>query len=193
MEAIARSLALRGVLESTGEGTWTLSGDAGAIVAPLIGSRHVAWLTWTDAAGAHGAAALGRVETAWSLLREDRGALRVTALDAVSPGETAAALGGVTSAGRPGDGPVVHAAATELRPGCAVAGLGTIAAAAAVRFVRPAGSGLEQSEITWLHDAEGGLWEVTADGTAALCASPVTSASLIARVTEGFESEDTQP
>ncbi len=190
IDTIARSLALRGVLQQDGEGGWTLTRGTGGILEPLIGSRHIAWLTWADAAGELGSAALGRTTTAWSLLRAEHGGLRITALDAVTPAEEAAALGGVSAGSIAGDGEAVDVTAAGVRPGTHVPGLGTVAATTTARFVRPAAGGLEYRALSWVHDDRGGVWEVSVGQQGTITATPADGASLISRISEGFDSEE---
>lgn len=193
IDTIARSLALRGILQRQREDGWALTAGPGAIVEPLVGSRHIAWVTWADAAGAHGSAAIGRATTAWSLLRIDHEVLRATALDAVSPAAAAAALGGVSANSVGGDGAPIGAPAAAVRPGGVIEGLGTVVAACAARFIRAADDGLEFTELCWLHDDRSGLWQVSAGPAASYSAAPVDGETLIARIEEGFESKGGRP
>lgn len=188
IDVIARSLALRGLLQQDGDGGWALTAGAGAVVEPLIGSKHIAWLTWSGAQGDRGSAAIGRASGPWSLLRAGGGGLRATALDATAPANTTAALGGVSAETIAGRGVAVAATASALRPGNDVKGLGSVAAVAAARFLRPADGALEQMELSWLHDDNGGLWEVSTGSSGVLTATPIGGSSLIARLSEGFES-----
>lgn len=165
LDAVARGLALRGVVMRDPETVgWMLTPGVGAIVAPLLGARQLVWATRAIGAEADGATAaivFARTGGAWSAMQDEWGGLRVTALDAVDPVGFAADWCGFRATARAGTPPV----------------------AGSLRFVRPAGDGLEMRELAWRREEDGTIRRIE-DGQAD--AVDADGASLVAALTDGF-------
>lgn len=175
LDALARSLALRGVVmrDPHGDG-WMLTPGDGAIVAPMLGPRQLVWATRTigsEADDATAAIVFARTAGSWSAVQEESGGLRVTAFDAVDPVGFAADWCGFGSTAPAGSPPV----------------------RGSLRFVRPAGDGLEMRELAWRREEDGTVRRVEAGEGAAVDEDGDSLASALRdgfRTADGFGTEE---